>query len=561
MTEDKGKRYGADAIIDSLVNHDVKYVFGVPGAKIDRVFERLEHPTNEKAPQLIIIRHEQNAAFMAQGIGRITGKPGVVLTTSGPGVSNLATGLVTATAEGDPVLAISGQVQRTDLLRLTHQSMDNVALLAPVTKYAAEVQEPENISEVIANAYQEAEAAKQGASFVSVPQDVTDSEVKTAPIAPMPAPVLGPASPVESTLLAQRIKTAKLPVLLLGMRASDPETTKSIRNLVEETHLPVVETFQGAGIIPRELEDDFFGRVGLFRNQPGDQLLKHADLVIAVGYDPIEYEPRNWNNEGDANIIVIDSMRAEVDKNFQPERELVGDISQTLDFLLPYMKGFKLPESSREYLDGLQEKLKLRDEPPAVTENQVTSHPLSIIQALQDRVTDDMTVSVDVGSFYIWMARHFRSYNPRHLLFSNGMQTLGVALPWAISAALVRPNTQIVSVSGDGGFLFSSQDLETAVRLGLNIVHIIWNDGHYDMVKFQEELKYGKSAGVNFGSVDFVKYAESFGATGLRVEKAQDLEKVLDQAFATEGPVVVDIPVDYSDNKELGKQILEDQLH
>lgn len=561
MTEDKGKRYGADAIIDSLVNHDVKYVFGVPGAKIDRVFEKLEHPTNEKAPQLIITRHEQNAAFMAQGVGRITGKPGVVLTTSGPGVSNLATGLVTATAEGDPVLAISGQVQRTDLLRLTHQSMDNVALLAPVTKYAAEVQEPENISEVIANAYQEAEAAKQGASFVSVPQDVTDSEVKTAPIAPMPAPVLGPASPVESTLLAQRIKTAKLPVLLLGMRASDPETTKSIRNLVEETHLPVVETFQGAGIIPRELEDDFFGRVGLFRNQPGDQLLKHADLVITVGYDPIEYEPRNWNNEGDANIIVIDSMRAEVDKNFQPERELVGDISQTLDFLLPYMKGFKLPESSREYLDGLQEKLKLRDEPPAITENQVTSHPLSIIQALQDRVTDDMTVSVDVGSFYIWMARHFRSYNPRHLLFSNGMQTLGVALPWAISAALVRPNTQIVSVSGDGGFLFSSQDLETAVRLGLNIVHIIWNDGHYDMVKFQEELKYGKSAGVNFGSVDFVKYAESFGATGLRVEKAQDLEKVLDQAFATEGPVVVDIPVDYSDNKELGKQILEDQLH
>lgn len=561
MTEDKGKRYGADAIIDSLVNHDVKYVFGVPGAKIDRVFEKLEHPTNEKAPQLIITRHEQNAAFMAQGIGRITGKPGVVLTTSGPGVSNLATGLVTATAEGDPVLAISGQVQRTDLLRLTHQSMDNVALLAPVTKYAAEVQEPENISEVIANAYQEAEAAKQGASFVSVPQDVTDSEVKTAPIAPMPAPILGPASPVESTLLAQRIKTAKLPVLLLGMRASDPETTKSIRNLVEETHLPVVETFQGAGIIPRELEDDFFGRVGLFRNQPGDQLLKHADLVITVGYDPIEYEPRNWNNEGDANIIVIDSMRAEVDKNFQPERELVGDISQTLDFLLPYMKGFKLPESSREYLDGLQEKLKLRDEPPAITENQVTSHPLSIIQALQDRVTDDMTVSVDVGSFYIWMARHFRSYNPRHLLFSNGMQTLGVALPWAISAALVRPNTQIVSVSGDGGFLFSSQDLETAVRLGLNIVHIIWNDGHYDMVKFQEELKYGKSAGVNFGSVDFVKYAESFGATGLRVEKAQDLEKVLDQAFATEGPVVVDIPVDYSDNKELGKQILEDQLH
>ena len=172
-----------------------------------------------------------------------------------------------------------------------------------------------------------------------------------------------------------------------------------------------------------------------------------------------------------------------------------------------------------------------------------------------------MTVTVDVGSFYIWMARHFKSYEPRHLLFSNGMQTLGVALPWAISAALVRPNTQIVSVSGDGGFLFSAQDLETAVRLNLNIVHIIWNDGNYDMVKFQEELKYGQSAAVKFGPVDFVKYAESFGAKGLRVNKAADLEKVLDEAFAIDGPVIVDVPVDYSDNQELGKQILDDQLH
>ncbi len=492
---------------------------------------------------------------------RITGKPGVVLTTSGPGASNLATGLVTATAEGDPVLAISGQVQRTDLLRLTHQSMKNAALFAPITKYSAEVQEPENISEVIANAYQEAEASKQGASFVSVPQDVTDAEVKTSVIAPLEPPKLGPASPIESTLLSQRIKAAKLPVLLLGMRASDPETTRAIRRLIAETHLPVVETFQGAGIIPRELEDDFFGRVGLFRNQPGDQLLKKSDLVIAIGYDPIEYEPRNWNSDRSANIVVIDSMRAEIDKNYQPERELVGDISQTLDFLLPYMKGYSMPNESKEYLDSLRKTLQKRDTPPAVTKDQVKSHPLSIIQALQDRVTDDMTVTVDVGSFYIWMARHFRSYEPRHLLFSNGMQTLGVALPWAVAAALVRPNTKIVSVSGDGGFMFSSQDLETAVRLGLNIVHIIWNDGNYDMVKFQEELKYGDSAAVKFGPVDFVKYAESFGAKGYRVEKAADLDRILDKAFKEDGPTVVDIPVDYSFNQELGKTILEDQLH
>lgn len=559
MTEEK--YYGANAIVDSLINHDVKFVFGIPGAKIDRVFELLEHSKNSRTPKFILTRYEQNAAFMAAGVGRITGKPGVVLTTSGPGASNLATGLVTATAEGDPVLAISGQVQRTDLLRLTHQSMKNAALFEPITKYSAEVQEPENISEVIANAYQEAEAAKQGASFVSVPQDVTDAEVKTSVIAPLEAPKLGPASPIESTLLSQRIKAAKLPVLLLGMRASDPETTNAIRRLIAETHLPVVETFQGAGIIPRELEDDFFGRVGLFRNQPGDQLLKKSDLVIAIGYDPIEYEPRNWNSDRSANIVVIDSMRAEIDKNYQPERELVGDISQTLDFLLPYMKGYSMPEESKDYLDSLRKTLQKRDTPPTVTKDQIKSHPLSIIQALQDRVTDDMTVTVDVGSFYIWMARHFRSYEPRHLLFSNGMQTLGVALPWAISAALVRPNTKIVSMSGDGGFMFSSQDLETAVRLGLNIVHIIWNDGNYDMVKFQEEMKYGDSAAVKFGPIDFVKYAESFGAKGYRVEKAADLNKVLDQAFKEQGPTIVDVPVDYSFNQTLGKTLLDDQIH
>ncbi|WP_281165695.1 acetolactate synthase AlsS [Liquorilactobacillus sicerae] len=561
MTENNKDYYGADAIVDSLINHDVKYVFGIPGAKIDRVFERLAHPSDAKAPKLILTRHEQNAAFMAAGIGRITGKPGVVLTTSGPGASNLATGLVTATAEGDPVLAISGQVQRTDLLRQTHQSMANSSLFAPITKYSAEVQDPENVSEVIANAYQAAEAGKQGAGFVSVPQDVTDAHVQTKVIKPLIAPKLGPASPIESTLLSQRIKTAKLPVLLLGMRASSPETTKAIRNLIAETHLPVVETFQGAGIIPRELEADFFGRVGLFRNQPGDRLLKKSDLVVAIGYDPIEYEPRNWNAEGKANIVVIDTMPAEIDKNFQPERELIGDIAQTLDFLLPYMKGYQVPVESEEYLAKLHQKFEERDAAPAVKKDQVLNHPLSVIRALQSRITDDMTVTVDVGSFYIWMARHFRSYAPRHLLFSNGMQTLGVALPWAISAALVRPNTQIVSMSGDGGFLFSAQDLETAVRLNLNIVHIIWNDGYYDMVKFQEELKYGESGGVKFGPVDFVKYAESFGATGLRVTQAADLGQVLDQAFATKGPVIVDIPVDYSFNQGLGQQILDDQLH
>lgn len=549
-------RYGADAVVDSLKNHDVDYIFGIPGAKIDRVFDTLE----DKGPELIVARHEQNAAFMAAGIGRLTGKPGVVLATSGPGASNLATGLVTATAEGDPVLAIAGQVKRSDLQKLTHQSMNNAALFDPITKYSAEVQDAENISEIIANAYRAATSGKPGGSFVSIPQDVVDSPVKVPAIEPLHETKLGPASPNQITLLAQKIKEAQLPVFLVGMRASDPAIANAIRNIVGSANIPVVETFQAAGVISRELEDSFFGRVGLFRNQPGDMLLKRSDLVIAIGYDPIEYEARNWNAERDARITVIDNTPAEIDSFYQPETELIGDIAQTLDFLLPYLRHHELPAESEKYLLALQQKLRDRDQEIPVPDSLYT-HPLAVIKALQDRVTDEMTVTVDVGSHYIWMARHFRSYEPRHLLFSNGMQTLGVALPWAISAALVRPNTQIISVSGDGGFLFSAQELETAVRRHLDIVHIIWNDGRYNMVEFQEEMKYGRSSGVDFGAVDFVKYAEAFGAKGLRVNNPGELEAVFDEALATKGPVIIDVPIDYRDNVKLGKTVLPDQFY
>ncbi|EFF36456.1 TPA: acetolactate synthase AlsS [Enterococcus faecium] len=549
-------KQGSKSVVESLINHHVDYVFGIPGAKIDGVFNELE----DQGPELIVTRHEQNAAFMAQAIGRITGEPGVVIATSGPGASNLATGLVTATAEGDPVLAIAGQVKRSDLLKLTHQSMDNAALFQPITKYSAEIQDPETISEVIANAYRMAKSSKKGASFISIPQDIVDAPVEGNIIKPLSDPKLGSASADDIRYLAERIREAKLPVLLVGMRGSSEKETLAIRQLVEKTALPVVETFQAAGVISRELEAHFFGRVGLFRNQPGDMLLKRSDLVIAIGYDPIEYEARNWNAEKDARIIVIDEAPAEIDPFMQPERELIGDISATLDLLTGSLEPQQVSEDAKEYLASLQAKLTERDIVQSKGEAGIL-HPLEVINTLQSKVTDDMTVTVDVGSHYIWMARHFRSYEPRHLLFSNGMQTLGVALPWAISAALVRPNTQIVSVSGDGGFLFSAQDLETAVRKKLNIVHLIWNDGRYNMVEFQEKMKYQRASGVDFGPVDFVKYAEAFGAKGIRATSVEELEKALEEGFATEGPVIIDIPIDYRDNEKLGETILPDQFY
>ncbi|HFU6994624.1 TPA: acetolactate synthase AlsS [Streptococcus agalactiae] len=560
MTESHNQ-YGADLIVDSLINHDVKYVFGIPGAKIDRVFDTLE----DKGPELIVARHEQNATFMAQAVGRITGEPGVVIATSGPGISNLATGLVTATDEGDAVLAIGGQVKRGDLLKRAHQSMNNVAMLEPITKYSAEVHDPNTLSETVANAYRLAKSGKPGASFISIPQDITDSPVSVKAIKPLSAPKLGSASVLDINYLAQAINNAVLPVLLLGNGASSEGVTAAVRRLLDAVKLPVVETFQGAGIVSRELEDEtFFGRVGLFRNQPGDMLLKRADLVIAIGYDPIEYEARNWNAEISARIIVIDVEQAEIDTYFQPERELIGDMAHTLDLLLPAIKGYELPEGSKEYLKGLRNNIENvsdvkfdRDSAHGLV------HPLDLIDVLQENTTDDMTVTVDVGSHYIWMARYFKSYEARHLLFSNGMQTLGVALPWAISAALLRPNTKVISVSGDGGFLFSAQELETAVRLHLPIVHIIWNDGKYNMVEFQEEMKYGRSSGVDFGPVDFVKYAESFGAKGYRVDSKDSFEETLKQALidAENGPVLIDVPIDYKDNVTLGETILPDEFY
>ena len=548
------KKYtAADMVIDTLKNNGVEYVFGIPGAKIDYLFNALI----DDGPELIVTRHEQNAAMMAQGIGRLTGKPGVVLVTSGPGVSNLTTGLLTATSEGDPVLALGGQVKRNDLLRLTHQSIDNAALLKYSSKYSEEVQDPESLSEVMTNAIRIATSGKNGASFISIPQDVISSPVESKAISLCQKPSLGVPSEQDINDVIEAIKIASFPVLLAGMRSSSAEETNAIRKLVERTNLPVVETFQGAGVISRELENHFFGRVGLFRNQVGDELLRKSDLVVTIGYDPIEYEASNWNKELDTQIINIDEVQAEITNYMQPKKELIGNIAKTIEMISVKVDE---PFINQQHLDELEQLRTHIDEETGIkaTHEEGILHPVEIIESMQKVLTDDTTVTVDVGSHYIWMARNFRSYNPRHLLFSNGMQTLGVALPWAISAALVRPNTQVVSVAGDGGFLFSSQDLETAVRKNLNIIQLIWNDGKYNMVEFQEEMKYKRSSGVDFGPVDFVKYAESFGAKGLRVTNQEELEAAIKEGYETDGPVLIDIPVNYKDNIKLSTNMLPD---
>ncbi len=550
----KTKTKGADLVVDCLMQQGVKYVFGIPGAKIDAVFDVLQ----ERGPKLVVCRHEQNAAFMAAAVGRLTGNPGVCLVTSGPGTSNLATGLVTANAESDPVVALAGAVPRADRLKRTHQSMDNAALFEPITKYSVEVEHPDNVPEAITNAFRNATSTHPGATLVSLPQDVMTAETSVSCISALSKPQLGIAPTHQIEAVVEKIKAAKLPVILLGMRASTNAVTKAVRELIAGTELPVVETYQAAGAISRELEDHFFGRVGLFRNQPGDILLEKADLVVSIGYDPIEYDPKFWNQLGDRTIIHLDDHQADIDHDYQPELELVGDIALTVNSIAQKLP--KLVLETKSILNCLRAKLSKQAELPK-RDSQGLTHPLQVIRTLRALIDDETTVTCDVGSHYIWMARCFRSYEPRRLLFSNGMQTLGVALPWAIAATLVEPGKKVVSVSGDGGFLFSAMELETAVRLNAPIVHLVWRDGTYDMVAFQQMMKYGRTSATEFGDVDIVKYAESFGATGLRVNKPEELESVLTEALQAEGPVVVDIPIDYRDNLKLSEKLLPNQLN
>jgi acetolactate synthase I/II/III large subunit len=538
----------AQRVVETLAAYGVRFIFGVPGAKIDAVYDALA----DGGPQLVVCRHEQNAAFMAAAVGRLTGTPGVALVTSGPGTTNLATGLITATTEQDPMVAICGAVQRADRLKRTHQSMDAVAALKPFTKYTGEVNDPDNVPEAVANAIRIALTAPRGAAAVVVPADVLAATTSAAIVEPTPVPALGPAPADRITEAANLICAAQRPVLFVGMRVGEPEPCAALRELLAVTDLPVVETFQAAGVVSRELEDRFVGRVGLFRNQPGDIVIGHADVLVAIGFDPVEYDPRLWNSDLARTLIHIDEVPADIDNHYQPALELRGDIAATLTGLIRPLTGLRLNDTVSAHCAAQRAALlNIDEEARSCPQTGGGVNPAAVVLKIRDLIDDTATVACDVGSHYIYMARHFRVYQTRRLLFSDGQQTLGVALPWAMAAALVRPGTPVVSVSGDGGFLFSAQELETATRLGLSFTHVIMRDNTYNMVAFQEELKYGRTSGVQLGDYDIVHYAAAFGANGVRVSGLTEFEDAFTRSLAEPGVTIIDVLVDYSRNTEL----------
>ncbi len=549
-------RNGAELLVQCLEEQGVQYIFGIPGAKVDTIFDVLA----DHGPRLILCRHEQNAAFMAGMVGLLTGTPGVCLATSGPGVTNLTTGLSTATCDGYPVVALGGNVRRGMRHIKTHQCLDNVGVMQPVTKYAVEVYDGNSIPEVVVNAFRQSAIPPLGASFISLPQDVLTGAVDATPIKSLHPGGEGTFSVGAVKNAAAIISSAKMPVVFAGVSASRPEIAQALRRLLNEYPMPFVNTYQASGVLPRELFNCYAGSLGIFQNQPGDRLLKKADVVITVGFDPVEYDPETWNKGREGTIISIDNHIPVIDRYYQPEIELLGEIATNIDELARQLRPRSDDPTANPFVLEVQDAL-LEAKVLGAEQSGFPLHPLRVIYELRNLIADDVTVICDVGSLYVWMARYFNSYEPRRLLFSNGQQTLGVALPWAIAATFARPGEKVISMSGDGGFLFSAMELETAVREKCSFVHLVWRDGSYDMVKIQQKLKYGRSFGVEFGQVDIVKFAEAFGATGLRINKADEIAPVLSKALSLTGPVIVDVPIDYRDNQSLCAAVSEEVVH
>ncbi|CAN5535179.1 acetolactate synthase AlsS [soil metagenome] len=549
----------AQALVRMLENMGITHVFGIPGAKIDAVFIALL----DSKIELVVCRHEQNAAFMASTMGRITGRVGVCLVTSGPGVSNLTTGLLTATSEGSPVLAIGGEVPLEDRLKQTHQSFDGVSVLRPVTKYAAEVVAPSELGDILGNAVRAAESGRPGAAFLSFPKDISLAPYEGEFPATLGRPLKqGPGAKSELEKAAELINASRKPVILLGLQSSDPRDQEAIRHFVRSSTFPYVSTFQGAGSWAGSKEGaQFGGRVGIFSHQPGDRLLQDSDCVITIGYAPIEYDTSLWNATRQGSLIAIDVIPSDQDRHFLPDAEIVGDLGASLELLLPLLGQTQFDPNYRDELADVRRELE-EIVAAGAGHSEFPMHPLRVMHELRQVVTDQTTLSLDIGSMYIWMDRHFLSSFPRQFLVSNGQQTLGVALPSAMAANLARPGTPIISLSGDGGFLFSAMELETAKRIGSRFVHLIWDSGSYDMVAFQEEAHYsGRTAGITLGQIDVVAFAESFGCKGIQISHPDELAPALREALASPVPVLINIPIDYSDNLKLMHEVHQAAIH
>lgn len=533
-----GEMNTAELLVRSLENEGVRYIFGLPGEENLHVLEALQN----SSIQFITVRHEQGAAFMADVYGRLTGQAGVCLSTLGPGATNLMTGVADANLDGAPLVAITGQVG-TDRMHIeSHQYLDLVAMFAPVTKWNAQIVRPSITPELVRRAFKRAQTEKPGAVHIDVPEN----------IAAMPA-IGEPLSKgdLEKTYASFRsieqaaeiISQAKNPLILVGNGAIRANASAALTEFATRLNIPVANTFMGKGAIPYTHPLALWA-VGLQQRDYISCGFDNTDLVIAIGYDLIEYSPKKWNKEGKIPIVHIAATHAEVDSSYIPQAEVVGDIS---DSLLEILK--------RANRDGKPDPyaLELRDEIRADYEKYANDtgfpiKPQKLIYDLRQVMQPEDIVICDVGAHKMWMARHYHCDRPNTCLISNGFAAMGIAIPGAIAAKLVAPQQNIVAVTGDGGFMMNCQELETALRIGTPFVTVIFNDCGYGLIEWKQQNHFGHSAFVKFGNPDFVKLAESMGLKGYRIESTADFIPTLKEAMAQTVPAVIDCPVDYREN-------------
>jgi acetolactate synthase-1/2/3 large subunit len=530
----------SDLIVQCLDNEGVRYVFGLPGEEILDILDSLLGSPISFIPT----RHEQGAAFMADAYGRLTGRAGVCLSTLGPGATNLATGIADANLDRAPLVAISGQAGRDRVHKESHQHVDIVETFRPLTKWNTHVETSAVIPEVIRKAFKLAEAEKPGACHVEVPEDVAAETVEGTPLS-----TERPRRPSPDRLALQAaarlIEGASFPLIFAGNGVIRGGASKELRELARGHGIPVVHTFMAKGSMPYDDELCLMS-AGLQARDYISCGFDKADVIIAVGYDPVEYAPKFWNPDRKKPIIHVDFTPAEVDSFYQPAVEVVADVREALELLNGLVKGQKDPAPYRTLRRFILEQLE-----EGAADDTFPLKPQRILRDLRAQMGRDDILISDVGSHKLWIARTYPAYEPNTVLSSNGFAAMGFALPAAISAKLVHPERKVVAVSGDGGFLMNAQELETARRLGLAIVNVIFRDGGYNLIQWKQQTHLGRESGVRFGNPDFVELARAFGATGYRVDSARQLAPILAEALALPGPSIVDVPVDYRENAKL----------
>ena len=545
----------SDLFIKCLEAEGVEYIFGMPGEETNDIMMSL---SDSKKIRFILVRHEQAAAFMADVYGRLTQKVGVCLSTLGPGATNLATGVANANMDRSPLLAITGQTNTDSLHKESHQNMDVITMFKPITKWNWSIRNPDSIPEIIRRAFKISLDEKAGAVHLEIPQDIAK---KNSDIRSIRSKGFLRSRPNQDLVkaAAKLIYEARMPMLLVGNGCIRGNATSHLRKFVEHTGICSTNTFMAKGAISDKSERHL-QTIGIKEADHVQIAMRESDLVIAIGYDLVEYSPKNWNGDLRKKIIHIDFTPAEADTYYSPAVEIAADIEYTIDAILEELK----KESKQENLkEGFP-----RDQIPSVFKNvrqevvwrmERYNHDLSypvkpekLVSDVRNALEEDDIVISDVGAHKLWIAKVYKTYSPNTCIITNGFCSMGFALPGAIAAQLAKPKQKVIAMCGDGGFLMNVQELETAVRLRLPIIVIVWCDSDLGMISLKQIDEFGKSAFTRFNNPDFVKLAKSFGANGYDVQSTTEFGEMLEKAKESKDvPVVISVNVDYSRNRVL----------